>query len=162
MTEDDIPVVFGRHAQTLARTQSNRWRHAIPPEDLSQIALMAGVAAFRKYNLSLGVPLHLWIKRKMDGAVIDAFRSHLHLRAGCCSWNTIGRIAPSEWSAVDARLDVRVAMKCLNETERRVITGRYFMDESLAETGVVVGYHFSHVSQIEKAACLKMRTAFAV
>lgn len=175
MTEDDIPVMFGRHARTLARAylyRLNKLRYRLLAEDLSQVALLAGVLAFRSFQNGHGATVSTWIKTKMRYSVIEEieneFRRGQNNTAPTFSVEDLdvkGQVrshaAPSEWQRIEAEMDTRAAMKCLDELESQVIIRRYFRNQTVRETGNAVGHHFTRVSQIDKAACLKMRSAFS-
>jgi RNA polymerase sigma factor (sigma-70 family) len=170
VTEAEVPVIFAVHARALASKAARLWHYRIPAEDLAQIASLSAVMAFRSYDPALLVPLHLWIKRKMAGAVFDAVRTELHLmrrtNSACTeAFDTTRKeiavmASATEWPAVEAAMDIPVARKVLNSRQSEVIERRYFRGETLREIASDLGIHLATVSQIETAACLKMRGAF--
>jgi RNA polymerase sigma factor (sigma-70 family) len=175
MTEDEIPVIFLVHARQLAGRGARKWHFRIPAEDLRQSALLAAVLAFRSFDPAKLVPIHIWIKTKMAYAVIDALRYEFHIRSGSLA---AGESIPAtaemldgcpeklrlpardNWPATEAAMNIGVALESLNPRQREVIERRYFRGETQLEIATDLGCHFSWVSQIEKAACLKMRSAF--
>lgn len=182
MTEDEIPVILGTWVRGLARSESRLWHYRIPADDLSQCAFLAGILAFRRFEPGKGMCLISWLKTKMAYAVMDAVRAELqdkiggterlatqgmryrmrpdmHTAVEACP-DRASLQAPPEGAAIDAALDIAVALKRLNRREREVIDRRYFGDETLRSIASDIGVHFSRITQIDNAACLKMRGAF--
>jgi len=60
----------------------------------------------------------------------------------------------------DAEITVESAMKSLNDTEQKVISGYYKEDKTFKEIGKDVGLSESQVSRIAKIATAKMRKTF--
>lgn len=153
----------------MARRLSRKWFNRVPAEDLAQVALFAGVIAFRRFDPGLGVPVHIWLKQKMRYAALDAVQAELHIGRLKCTAATdaleqeaeVNLPALNRWPGIEARLDIEVALRCLSPREREVIDRRYLHAQLHTEIGAALGIGFSRVSQIEMAACRKMRAAFA-
>jgi RNA polymerase sigma factor (sigma-70 family) len=108
----------------------------------------------------------------MGYAVLDAVREDFHLNRRKNTANTEivellksreakTVVSRSEWPAVEAAMNIAAALELLNPREREVIERRYYRDDSQAEIAVALSTSQGRVSQIEKAACAKMRGAFA-
>jgi RNA polymerase sigma factor (sigma-70 family) len=168
VTEEEIPVIFHAHVRTLARKVAWKWRNKVPAADLAQVAMLAGVLAFRSFEPGHGAVVETWIKTKMGYAVLDCVREQLHTRSPKSTYKTDAlepnaeRKLPAltEWPGIDARLDIPAALSRLDPRAREIIERRYLREEPQAQIAASLGISFSRVSQIEAAACVKMRRAF--
>ncbi len=70
----------------------------------------------------------------------------------------IERIGFSPEEDIINRLTVEELLDMLSPRERQIITMRYLMDKTQTETAKLVGVSQVHISRIEKAALLKLRT----
>jgi RNA polymerase sigma factor (sigma-70 family) len=173
VTEDEVIATYRPRARALAQKISFKWYSKIAAQDLTQVALMAAIKAFRSFQPGRGAQLSSWIIGKMGYAVLDAVRTEFHTRGKTTKTfatedledrkpEKLALETQSEWPRIEAIMDIGTALKRLNLLERDVIDRRFFRDEQLREVGAALGIHFTRVAQIEQVAFAKMRTAFEI
>lgn len=137
-----------------------RLRGAAEAEDIAAHAFEVAFSRADHFDYR-GVPIGAWLMGIARNLVRDYVKKMGRRGYEEELVETIAPAEPDEAAAVDLRHDLRSAMRDLTEDQQTVLTLRFLLDRSVAETAVVMSRSEDAVKNLQRRALAAMQRALA-
>ncbi len=153
--------IYDRYVDEVYRYVFRRVSDKETAEDITSQAFMAAVQAFPRFQWN-GAPLTCWLYRIARNKITDWYRKNKRYNVVSIDDTVHPKLSETfepQIQQIDMRNEIVRAMELLDESDREIITLKYFEDFGNQEIAAVMDISPNHVGVKLHRALKKLRTS---